>query len=246
MARTFTPRCRRPRTRAALPVALLAGALLALAIGAPAAASAKTVTLHLFSRETSSTFVDAQGHLVPPSRPPAVGDTFENTGNAPIKSDRSSKARTEADTSSARHHHTGGSQSAFEPDLGSAFDPTRTVARAGTKDSTPGALYHEGSRPQATGPYECKGDHAIVGDSCAGLVPSVRSDRGRKAGSDAAFAQATGRWRHGPSASGDYRIWSAGRRRRTRPLGARRSSGCHSPRALRIPLARSVIPLARR
>ncbi|MGO9974445.1 MAG: hypothetical protein ACLP01_16910, partial [Solirubrobacteraceae bacterium] len=35
--------------------------------------------------------------------------------------------------------HTWG-QSAFEPDLGSAFDPTRTVARAGTKDSTPGVL----------------------------------------------------------------------------------------------------------
>jgi len=53
--------------------------LLALAIGAPAA-SAKTVTLHLFSRETSSTFVDAQGHPVPPSTPPAVGATFDNTG----------------------------------------------------------------------------------------------------------------------------------------------------------------------
>jgi hypothetical protein len=79
MTRTFTPRCRRPRTRAALPLALLAGALLALAIGAPAA-SAKTVTLHLFSRETSSTFVDAQGHPVPPNTPPAVGDRFDNTG----------------------------------------------------------------------------------------------------------------------------------------------------------------------
>jgi hypothetical protein len=27
----------------------------------------------------------------------------------------------------------------MEPDLGSAFDPTRTVARAGTEDSTPGS-----------------------------------------------------------------------------------------------------------
>ena len=79
MTHTLTPQCRRPRTRAALPLALLAGALLAVAIGAPAA-SAKTVTLHLFSRETSSTFVDAQGHPVPPSTPPAVGDTFHNTG----------------------------------------------------------------------------------------------------------------------------------------------------------------------
>src|SRR5450755_3415049 len=32
-----------------------------------------------------------------------------------------------------------GSQSHSEPDLGSAFDPTRTVAHAGTQDSTPGS-----------------------------------------------------------------------------------------------------------
>src|SRR5262245_54154403 len=37
-------------------------------------------TMHLFSRATSSTFVDAQGHPVAPNRPPAVGDTFDNTG----------------------------------------------------------------------------------------------------------------------------------------------------------------------
>ena len=55
--------------------------------------------------------------------------------NAPIRSGRSSKARTEADTSSARHPSPG-SQIAFESDLGSAFDPTRTVARAGTKFNT--------------------------------------------------------------------------------------------------------------
>jgi hypothetical protein len=35
---------------------------------------------------------------------------------------------------------TPGSQSAFESDLDSAFDPTRTVARAGTEHSTPGVL----------------------------------------------------------------------------------------------------------
>jgi hypothetical protein len=58
---------------------VLVGALLAVAIAAPAA-SAKTVTLHLFSRETTSTFVDPQGHPAPPSTPPAVGDTFDNTG----------------------------------------------------------------------------------------------------------------------------------------------------------------------
>jgi hypothetical protein len=73
MTHTFTRQCRPPRRRATLSVASLAGALLAFAVGAPAA-SAKTVTLHLFSRETSSTFVDAQGHPVAPSTPPAVGD----------------------------------------------------------------------------------------------------------------------------------------------------------------------------
>jgi hypothetical protein len=58
---------------------MLAAALLTLAIMAPAA-TAKTASLHIFSRQTSSTFVDAQGHPVPPSTAPAVGDTFDNTG----------------------------------------------------------------------------------------------------------------------------------------------------------------------
>ena len=79
MTHTFTRQCRSQRTRAILPLALLTGILLAFAIGAPAA-SAKTVTVHLFSRETSSTFDDAQGHPLAPNVPPAVGDTFDNTG----------------------------------------------------------------------------------------------------------------------------------------------------------------------
>ena len=54
-----------------------------------------------------------------------------NGANAPIRSGRPSKARTEANTSSARHPYR--SQSHSESDLGSAFDPTRTVARAGTE-----------------------------------------------------------------------------------------------------------------
>src|ERR1700722_5128916 len=74
-----TSQYRRPRARAAQPVALLAAVSLAVSVGAPAA-SAKTVTLHLFSRATSSTFVDAQGHPLSPSTPPAVGDTFDDTG----------------------------------------------------------------------------------------------------------------------------------------------------------------------
>ncbi len=65
-----------------------------------------------------------------------------------IKSGRSSKARTEADTSSARQPRR--SQSLSEPDLGSAFDPTRTVARAGTQDSTPGSLWPTRSRNEAS------------------------------------------------------------------------------------------------
>jgi hypothetical protein len=75
----LTSQRRRPPTRAARPFAVLTAALAAAAIGAPAA-NAKTVTLHLFSRGTSSTFVDAQGHPVSPNARPAVGDTFDNTG----------------------------------------------------------------------------------------------------------------------------------------------------------------------
>jgi hypothetical protein len=79
MSNQFTHRLgglkKTPRPR----VAILAAALLALAIAAPAA-SAKTVTLHIFSRQTSSTLVDPQGHPVAPNTPPAVGDTFDNTG----------------------------------------------------------------------------------------------------------------------------------------------------------------------
>lgn len=79
MTHTFTRQCHRPRTRPGLPLALLVGALLAFAVGAPVA-GAKTVTMHLFSRETSSTFVDAQGRPVAPNAEPEVGDTFDNTG----------------------------------------------------------------------------------------------------------------------------------------------------------------------
>ena len=65
---------------------------------------------------------------------PSMGRTLLSSQTDPRRQ------RTEADTSSARHPPHRGSQSTLEPDLGSTFDPTRTVARAGTKDSTPGAL----------------------------------------------------------------------------------------------------------
>ena len=41
----------------------------------------------------------------------------------------------------ARKTPSPGSQIALEPDLGSASDPTRTVARAGTHNATPGLLF---------------------------------------------------------------------------------------------------------
>ena len=46
------------------------------------------------------------------------------------------------------------SQSHSEPDLGSAFDPTRTVARAGTQNSTPGSH----SSPIRQTARDCIGD----------------------------------------------------------------------------------------
>ena len=79
MSDRFTRRLGDLETTPLPRVAMLAASLLTLAVMAPAA-SAKTVTLHIFSRQTSSTFVDAQGHAVPPNTPPTVGDIFDNTG----------------------------------------------------------------------------------------------------------------------------------------------------------------------
>jgi hypothetical protein len=56
-----------------------AAVLLALAALAPAA-SAKTATMHLFSRATSATFVTPQGHPLPPNTRPSVGDVNDITG----------------------------------------------------------------------------------------------------------------------------------------------------------------------
>ena len=44
------------------------------------AASAKTVTLHYFSRHTNTTFVNPQGQPIGPTTAPAVGDINDNTG----------------------------------------------------------------------------------------------------------------------------------------------------------------------
>ena len=66
-----------PRSRGQR-IAPLAGAVLALAVFVPAA-SAKTVTLHYFSKQTSSTFVTPQGKPLGPNSAPAVGDVNDNT-----------------------------------------------------------------------------------------------------------------------------------------------------------------------
>ena len=61
------------------------------------------------------------------------------------------------------------SQSHSESDLGSAFDPKRTVARAGTEESTPGSLFSARRR----GPHDRVGDRVIVrGRGVARLLPS--------------------------------------------------------------------------
>jgi hypothetical protein len=57
------------------PVALL----LATAVLVPAA-SAKSSTIHLFSRETSATFVTPRGDPLPPNTQPTVGDVNDITG----------------------------------------------------------------------------------------------------------------------------------------------------------------------
>lgn len=74
----FTPGAgKSPRTRRQL-TAPLAGAMLALAVVVPTA-SARTVTLHYFSKQTSTTFVTPQGRRLGPNTPPAVGDINDNT-----------------------------------------------------------------------------------------------------------------------------------------------------------------------
>jgi hypothetical protein len=75
---TCTHLVRKRFTRRAQLILLLSAATLALVLTA-SAADAKTVTLHLFSRQTSSTFVTPQGKPLPPNTPPAAGDINDNT-----------------------------------------------------------------------------------------------------------------------------------------------------------------------
>ena len=74
----FTPRAGKPPRSRRQRIAPLAGAVLAVAVVVPTA-SARTVTLHYFSKQTSSTFVTPQGKPLGPSSAPAVGDINDNT-----------------------------------------------------------------------------------------------------------------------------------------------------------------------
>jgi hypothetical protein len=69
---------RKLSTRRAQAIVLATGAALGLAVTAPAA-EAKTAGLHLFSRQTSSTFVTSQGTPLPPNTRPTVGDVSDST-----------------------------------------------------------------------------------------------------------------------------------------------------------------------
>jgi hypothetical protein len=59
-------------------VLVVTGTALALALTA-SPARARTATLHLFSRRTSSTFLTPQGKPLPPNTPPAAGDVTDST-----------------------------------------------------------------------------------------------------------------------------------------------------------------------
>ena len=74
----FTLRTRKSSRIRTRQIAPLASAVSALAVVVPPA-SARTVTLHYFSKQTSSTFVTPQGKPLGPNSPPAVGDINDNT-----------------------------------------------------------------------------------------------------------------------------------------------------------------------
>jgi hypothetical protein len=77
MSDRFTPREHRARGAAGRVAPLVAG-LMALVVVAPTA-GAKTVTLHYFSKQTSSTFLTPQGQPLGSNSQPAVGDINDVT-----------------------------------------------------------------------------------------------------------------------------------------------------------------------
>ena len=69
---------RKSSTRGAQLILLVIGAALVFALTAPEA-GARTASLHLFSRQTSSTFTTPQGKPLPSNTPPAAGDLTDST-----------------------------------------------------------------------------------------------------------------------------------------------------------------------
>jgi hypothetical protein len=65
---------------AAAVVTAVAGTAAVPALSAAHASSATTVSLQLFSRETSATFVTPQGRPLPPNTRPTAGDVNDITG----------------------------------------------------------------------------------------------------------------------------------------------------------------------
>jgi hypothetical protein len=61
-------------------VASIAACVAIVAVGA-SAATAKTITLHFFSKQVYSRVSDASGHPLPPNSGPAVGDRISNASD---------------------------------------------------------------------------------------------------------------------------------------------------------------------
>ncbi len=97
--------------------------------------------------------------------------------NAPIRSDRSSKATTEADTSCRRHPSPGVRSLRSQASVHSS-SPTRAVAHAGDRNSTPGSELH-GKRQcgrQGARQLELIGG-AFMSDSTTSLTAPNSADR---------------------------------------------------------------------
>ena len=160
--------------------------------------------------------------------------------NAPIRSGRSSKARTEADTSSERHPSPGvrslWSQTSVQPS-----SLTRAVAHAGDRNSTPGSLWQ-----RCRGSVRAAGSAAAIsindrvssgrtssrwrklsstraGTACspAGPKPACQLRRAQPACSS---SNASGSPR--ASANSRSRTWSSSPNRTTECNSARASSSC--------------------
>ena len=113
--------------------------------------------------------VGRTGRQHPGRRPPLGGRTLLSGQADPRRQE------TEADTSSARHPSPG-SQIGLESDLGSAFDPTRTVARAGTRRFNTGIGF-DGMRSRRAGrrDYRFQPCAGVGRGYCNGDLTQVRN-----------------------------------------------------------------------